>query len=204
VIITRRKFLLDLSHSSAALLMLSSCAPFFKNTQLSDSFINDKPRYQLSPILQSLIATLIPMDDELFKTFPLSFYEQLLDEEFDFYTRKDLLFYRKALYVFNNPSLFTLYPQQLLDTEENVIDSFLEQDRANFLKWSAAWDQHSLFEQLPNDARQGYLRLWMHSPLSYKRTFFRVSKSLVYAAVFSQERFTSALGYAGPLLHREG
>ncbi len=203
MIVNRRRFLLDLSYSAGALLALSSCAPLLQNTQFADALINDKPTSQLSPIVQALIATLLPMDDELFKGLPLSYYEGLLVKEFDIYTRNELLFYRKALTVFNTPHLFNVYPQQLLKLEQGITDAALERDRANFLAWSPNWDQDKVFSELPDGPRQGYLRLWIQSPLNYKKVFFRVSKSLVYAAVFSQERFASALGYEGPLLQGE-
>jgi hypothetical protein len=201
--INRRQFLIDLSQSAGAWCLLSSCSSFFQNTQFAEALINDQPRYKLSPIMQSLVATLLPMDVEPFNQYPLSYYEDLLMKEFNLYTERDLLFYRKALGLFNDPRLFSFYPPQFLELEEDPSPMVLERDRGRFQAWSLGWDQDKLFSQLEAGPRQSYLSLWMQSPLDYKRAFFRASKSLAYAAVYAQEHFASTLGYEGPLLSRE-
>jgi hypothetical protein len=116
---------------------------------------------------------------------------------------EDFRFYRRLLAIFNDPRLFTVYPD-LLISNENKIDSIseiqLNEERNNFSKWNASVADSQTFIQLPASSRHNYLLLWTQSPLNYKRAFYRASKLMIYASVLSQEHFYSAIGYAGPLL----
>ena len=202
--LTRRKFLQDLAILAGVFLpVINSCTPFLTQITFAERLLNDRPTNQLQTIFQSLIATFIPMQESLFSKVPLKYFDDLVVSQFDIYQDDNLKFYRKMLVVFNDLNLFDTYPDAFIENQNEiskVTDSMLAEDRANFKKWQQSVVNPEAFIQLPDLARQSYLLLWCQSPLQYKRAFYRASKLLIYASVFSHERFYSAIGYAGPML----
>jgi hypothetical protein len=79
----KTSLLIDLGALTSLLLPLTvGCSRFFANSTFADNLINDRPINYLRPIFHALIATILPLDDEVFAEFPLSYYENLIVREF--------------------------------------------------------------------------------------------------------------------------
>ena len=126
--------------------------------------------------------------------------------EFDIYQKEDLRFYRRALTIFENIQLYPIYPDPLVLTENHATNPKSEEiriDRHHFDHWQTKRIIPPKFTQLSSSDRNSYLTLWIQSPLTYKKLFYHASKSLIYAAIYAQPEFYTAIGYHGPLLEKE-
>lgn len=205
--ITRRQLISDLTKLTGLFLPLSGCVKLQQNSEFAEVLVKDKPINQLSSILQSLIATFIPLDEPIFKSLPYSYFEQLIVVEFDVYNKPEFLFYKRMLVAFNKVDLFVYYPNELLrigNESTPITKKELDIDKKSYLEWSKGKGQFTKFTMLSNRQKHDYLMLWSQSPLNYKRTFYKVCKSLIFASIYSQEQFTVELGYRGPLLLEKG
>ena len=206
--VSRRAFL---SCCSALALAFPGCARLRSDTRLAYTLIADPPFEQYKPILDGLIASILPFERADFPTSVEHVRSRLLTL---FRLEDDARFLglQKALVLFDQTDLFAhrLVP---VDEEARAIDASARGlDVQSVMTGSHAIDidlyQRFVkgqtgarrFALLTVDRQREYLELWRASGHLIRRQFYASARSLVMISAYSMDVLWPAIGYAGPLL----
>jgi hypothetical protein len=199
---------------AAIVLAAPGCAPLGRRTRLAYTFINDPPLEAYRPVLDALVATVLPSERGDFPVAPshvatrlLTLYQ--LETDSRFLTVQKMLLYFEETDLFQNALPLIRQERLAIDAQEHRLDldALLERkaalDRTLYVGFAA--HDHSTehrFSALTLPRRREYLNLWNTSEFLVRRQFYFSVRALVMIAAYSMEDLWAAIGYDGPLLPR--
>ncbi|HMC78904.1 MAG TPA: hypothetical protein VKH34_17265 [Vicinamibacterales bacterium] len=207
--LSRRAFL---ACCSALALAGAGCAGLPARTRSAYILATDPPGAQYQPILDGLIAALLPCEHP---DFPLTV-AQVRSRLLGLFTLEEdprFLDVQKALVLFDRTELFA-QPLVLRTLELHARDAATRGAGADAILRrghsvdSAAYDAFAQgadpgrFVALPLARQRAYLDMWRPSGYVIRRQFYASAKSLVMISAYSTEVVWRAIGYAGPLLDK--
>jgi hypothetical protein len=191
------------------------CAGLAPRTRLAYILINDPPVEAYRPVLDALVAAVLPCERAEFPVTAHDVGTRLLTI-FDLETDPRFLAVQKMLLYFDETDLF---PHRLplmagervaMDARERGLDvtAILEQKEAADWRLHASFaledDAGRRFTALPLERRREYLDLWNRSEFLMSREFYASIRALVMIAAYSMDPVWAAIGYDGPFVARSG
>ena len=204
--ISRRCFL-----KSIAVLGLSSCVPFTSRTKFIHLLTNDPHPDQYTPVLISLIKTILPFDHPEFPNIDDKTVLKNIIKHFPF-TDENLEPFQRAFMVFNEIGLFPQKLPAIIDEEtkhlieferlettqiKNKMTEFLKQDEDLFFTFQKEFGSHDSFQSAPKEVQAGYFSLWAKSSFSIRRMFYNSAKGVINACAYCHDKMWDAIRYEG-------
>jgi hypothetical protein len=199
---------------AAIVLGAPGCAALGRNTRVAYTFINDPPPEAYRPILDALVAAVLPSELADFPVVPSQVARRLLTL-YDLEGDSRFLIVQKMLLYFEETDLFPnalpLIGQErlALDARERGLnfDELVEKkealDRSLYRDFAARGDAaERRFSALTLQRQREYLNLWNRSEFLARRQFYFSVRALVMIAAYSMDDVWAAIGYDGPLLTR--
>ena len=192
----------------------SGCTALGRRTRLAYTFVNDPPLEAYRPVLDALVAAVLPSERADFPVTPSAVATRLLTLH-DLETDPRFLAVQKMLLYFDQTDLFSdAFPligqeQLTIDAGEHRVnlDELLEKkethDRglyAGFATRGPAVEHR--FSALTLTRQREYLNLWNRSEFLVRRQFYFSVRALVMIAAYSMDDVWAAIGYDGPVLTR--
>ncbi len=213
---SRRGFLRSVPLLAATLVHCSHT--LLDQTRFADAFIIDPDGAAYRPVLDALIATILPLGREDFPLRSPDAIRSKLLAMFPLDSDERLAGVQRMITLFDQIDLFTIFSGPLLQQEAIARD--LEGDggtltriaatiRESDAKSLAAFrHEHSVaaaaqFTHLAQPARNRYFALWHESESIVKRQFHGALRSLVMVTAYSMDELWNAIHYGGPLLPRK-
>jgi hypothetical protein len=196
---------------AALVLGAPGCAALGRNTRLAYTFINDPPLEAYRPVLEALVAAVLPSERAEFPVAPSEVATRLLTL-YQLESDPRFLTMQKMLLYFEQTDLFP-FALPLIDQERLALDA--QEHRLDFdalLKGKEAheWSRYSdftahdttverRFSALTLQRQREYLDLWNRSEFLARRQFYFSARALVMIAAYSMDDTWAAIGYDGPL-----
>jgi len=193
---------------------MSGCAPLGRSTRLAYTLINDPPLEAYRPVLDALVATVLPSERADFPVAPPAVAARLLTL-YDLETDARFVMVQRMLLYFDEMDLFSdAFPligheRVAIDAVEHRVDfdELLEKketfDRglySDFATRGHAGERR--FTALTLARQREYLNLWNRSAFLVRRQFYFSVRALVMIAAYSMDDVWAAIGYDGPVLPR--
>jgi hypothetical protein len=209
--INRRVFL---QCCAAVALAAPGCATLGLATRSAYTFLNDPPLEAYRPVLDALMAAVLPCEHT---DFPLSARDAAARVLTLFQLETDSRFaaVQRMLLYFNDTDLFTyglpLVAEELIATdarehgvEPNALLARKEASDRSLYAAFVAQDPAPVktFTSLSIERRREYFTLWSRSDFVVRRQFYSSARALGMIAAYSMDDVWPAIGYGGPLLPR--
>jgi hypothetical protein len=199
---------------AAIVLAAPGCAALGRRTRLAYTFINDPPVEAYRPVLDALVAAVLPSERADFPAAPSDVATRLLTL-YQLETDPRFLTVQKMLLYFEETDLFQdalplIHQERLaIDAQERRLDldALLETkaavDRSLYAGFTARDESaEHRFSALTLPRRREFLNLWNTSEFLVRRQFYFSVRALVMIAAYSMEDVWAAIGYDGPLLRQ--
>lgn len=199
---------------AALVLAAPGCAALGRKTRLAYTFINDPPLEAYRPVLDALVAAVLPSERADFPVTPSEVATRLLtlyqlESDSRFLSVQKMLLYFEQTDLFPNALPLIDRERLAIDAHEHRLDLDALLKRKEALDLSrygdfAARDQAAelRFSALTLQRQREYLNLWNRSEFLVRRQFYFSVRALVMIAAYSMDEVWTAIGYDGPVLPR--
>lgn len=149
---------------------------------------------QVEPQFSALVATLAPPGIDV---------AHRIEELFHLQESRE---FPASLQSFSTVSAFSAGSPELFELERFLVEGadperLIEADRRAFDV--SGLPAHGAFANLDSAGRSTYMRLWVRSAFCARRRFYMSMRAVTFAALYSLRESWSAIGYEGPLIHRD-
>jgi hypothetical protein len=199
---------------AALVLGAPGCTVLGRSTRLAYTFINDPPLEAYRPVLDALVAAVLPSERNEFPVAPSKVSARLLtlyqlESDPRFLTVQKMLLYFEQTDLFSHALPLIDQERVAIDAQEHHLDFDALLKRKEALEGSlyadfTAHDNTSerRFSALTLQRQREYLNLWNRSEFLMRRQFYFSVRALVMIAAYSMDEVWPAIGYDGPVLPR--
>lgn len=195
---------------AAIVLAAPGCTGLTTRTRAAYTFLNDPPLEAYEPVLDALIAAVLPCERA---DFPLAAGDVRARLLTIFRLEADSRFVavQKMLLYFDQTDLFQYAPPRLTEEEtEDVVERRGDHDalvagkeaadRRMFAEFTRSGVAGETFGRLSVARRRAYLSLWNRSEFLVRRQFHSSARALIMITAYSMDAVWPSIGYQGPIV----